>query len=492
MRACRCFATGLALAAVLLLVFASPAAAATRPAALAGTWYPADPAQLRAGVEGFLARVKPETPHGRPAVLIAPHAGHAYSGQVAAHAFALLKDRPVKTVIMVGPSHRARFQGVSLDTRDYQTPLGLVPTDRKLAGEIMAAGGKGFSNRPEVHTDEHCLEIELPFLQAVLNDFRIVPIIMGSQDQGTCRALADALTEVLRRRGDAVVLISTDLSHFHTGEEARALDRVILDRVEKLDPDGLYRDLAAGRAEACGGGGLVAGLMTARSMGADKGRVLAYAHSGDVTGDNSRVVGYMSAVFELPESRPQARSGVDLGLTKDEQRLLLEIARRSVEAGLKGESYSPPDELPPGLIRPGGAFVTLKRHGELRGCIGRLESDQPLAVVTAEMAVQAAFSDPRFPPLTRSELDGLTVEISVLTPFERVVDVAGIQVGVHGLMIVHGHSRGLLLPQVPVEWNWNRDEFLEQTCRKAGLPRDAWRRGAEIYRFSAQIFGEGE
>lgn len=463
--------------------------APVRPSILAGTWYPGDAKSLGLQISDFLTRARPPKVSGRLVALVAPHAGYVYSGQVAAHAFALLKGRSFETVVMVGPSHRLRFSGVSVNTQDYKTPLGRVRVDRDLAAKIIKSGGGAVFSRPDVHAQEHCLEIELPFLQVVLDKAKIVPIIMGSHDLATCRTLAQTLAQVLRGK-NALLLVSTDLSHYHPGDEARTMDEALIKRVQAFDPLPLHQDLISGRIEACGGGPLIAVMMAAKALGANQAVILKYAHSGDVTGDNSKVVGYLSAAFTQKEHGRNPSPGVSLGLDLEDQRLLLTIARQSITAALEGKKFNLPADLPPRLTEKRGAFVTLKRLGRLRGCIGRLQAEKPLAKVIAAMARQAAFHDPRFPRLTKAELEGLSVEISVLTPFRLVKDVEEIQVGVHGLLIAKGSYQGLLLPQVPVEWGWDREEFLRQTCRKAGLPPQAWKEGAKIFRFSAQVFGE--
>jgi AmmeMemoRadiSam system protein A len=178
-------------------------------------------------------------------------------------------------------------------------------------------------------------------------------------------------------------------------------------------------------------------------------------------------------------------------LSQQQRRALLHIAREAVEAAAKGMPYAPAsDDLV--LQEPGAAFVTLRKHGDLRGCIGTIEAREPLLQNVASMARAAARKDFRFGPVHLTEVPELSIDISVLSPPRRVEDVAEIEVGVHGLIVEQGNQRGLLLPQVPVEWGWDRDEFLNQTCAKAGLPPDAWRRGAEIHAFTAEVFGEKE
>jgi hypothetical protein len=492
---------GLAFIPVLLLLTlllpAGPAGAApdqVRPSILAGTWYPGEASALQKQVRDFLSQADPPQSPGRLVALVVPHAGYVYSGPVAAYGYALLKKQQFKTVILVGPSHRTAFSGVSVDLRNYETPLGRVAVDQDLARKLMDHGAGLIATLPEAHDQEHCLEIQLPFLQETLGRFEIVPLVMGSHDLDTCRKLAETLTHA-GLGNDVLLLVSTDLSHFHTGDQARAMDAGLLKKVSDYDPEGLHQDLAAGRVEACGGSALVTVMMAARELGADRATVLKYAHSGDATGDNSKVVGYLAAALTASGPAPSAsrkKNNHDEIGPKDRKRLLA-LARESILAGLDGRELAVPADLPQSLQLPRGAFVTLKRHGELRGCIGRLVADSLLPEVVVAMARAAAFEDPRFPPLTKNEYSGLTVEISVLTPFEPVRDVNDIQVGVHGLVMSQGFYRGLLLPQVPVEQGWNRDEFLDQTCGKAGLPFGCWKDPAtEILSFRAEVFGEGE
>jgi AmmeMemoRadiSam system protein A len=240
-------------------------------------------------------------------------------------------------------------------------------------------------------------------------------------------------------------------------------------------------------------------MLIARRLGATNSQVLHYANSGDVTGDQSSVVGYMAAALwdDLKESKkknPQDhRVGVDLGLTPEEKSELLKIAQAVVECNCRGEKPPKPEVESSTLNEPRGAFVTLHKDGKLRGCIGHIRAQKPLIETIVEMAEAAAFRDPRFPPVTLEELDQLKYEISVLTPLRRIKDVNDIQVGVHGIYMKRGVSSGLLLPQVATEWGWDRTTFLEHTCTKAGLPEDAWKdKKTEIYIFSADVFSPGD
>ncbi|MEW6670601.1 MAG: AmmeMemoRadiSam system protein B [Thermodesulfobacteriota bacterium] len=457
-----------------------------RESVIAGSWYPADPVILRGKIEGFLRQAVLEPFDGKPVALIAPHAGYQYSGQVAAHAYRLLQSQKFKTVIVVAPSHYARFRGVSVyDQGGYRTPLGTVPLDRELIAELKR---KDPSIRyvAEAHQKEHALEIQLPFLQVVLPNFKLVPLIMGDQDLSVCRKLAETLADLARNK-PVLMAASTDLSHFHSYAEAQKLDNRVADHVRRMDVEGLASDLAGGRCEACGGGPLLAVLTAARLLGADQCEVLKALNSGDVTGDRSRVVGYMAAACR--QQGAKTRTGIPPSLTSKEKNLLHQIARQSVEAVSNGLNNVTLPQLPPRLQEPAGAFVTLRKHKQLRGCIGHISGIYPLAETVARMAQAAAREDPRFPPVRKEELPELEFEISVLSPLQSVSDIDSIQVGVHGIYMKQGARSGLLLPQVPGEYGWDRITFLEQTCRKANLDKDAWKDPqTHIFIFSAEVF----
>jgi MEMO1 family protein len=276
--------------------------AAIRRAAVAGTWYPGDRASLVAEVEGYLADVAPVSVPGRLVALISPHAGLRYSGPVAAHAYARLRGRRDLTVVIVGPSHRAHFEGVSVYARGaFATPLGEVPIDEAVAEALLAADGI-LLDEPSPHRDEHSLEMQLPFLQHLVPGLRIVPLLMGSQERGEIEALAGALGRTLRGR-DALMVASSDLSHYHPAAIANALDAKVVDDVARFDPEGLMNRLESDRGHACGGGPMVAVMRAAREHGADKAAILRYADSGDAgDGDKSRVVGYLAAALSAPQT----------------------------------------------------------------------------------------------------------------------------------------------------------------------------------------------
>ncbi len=264
---------------------------------LAGSWYPGNPEKLRDVIAAYLANADSPAPGGELKALIVPHAGYVYSGQVAAYAYGLLRNSGFQRVVIIGPSHRVRFRGASVNMQDgYRTPLGTVPVDHAFARKLLD-GSDTMQWEPRAHAGEHSLEIQLPFLQAVLSEFSIVPIVMGEQDYETCRSVADALGRATGSSGRTLILASTDLSHFHSYQKARAPDAAFIQYVAAFDPPGLAHAIASGKCEACGAGPTVTVLLAAQMLGANRSDILRYANSGDVTGDHRRVVGYLSAAL---------------------------------------------------------------------------------------------------------------------------------------------------------------------------------------------------
>jgi len=477
-----------------------------RPAAAGpGQFYTDDPVALTKQLTGFFKKAKKEAIEGKIIALIAPHAGYIYSGQVAAYAYKLLEGLSFETVVVISPSHIAHFQGASVyNGGAYETPLGTIPVDTSLAGKMADANKRVFlSTKGHGFTGmrgEHALEVELPFLQVVLGKFKLVPIVIGDQDWATCEALAQALTGALKGKS-ALIVASSDLSHFHPYDEAVRLDNIVIDYVNSFDPEELFSDLAGGVCEACGGSPIVATMLAAKGLGADKTKVLEYANSGDVTGDKSGVVGYMAAVIydsgdkyeEEKKSKPEkekVRSKDDL--SEKDKETLMHIARTTIEHKVKGEE--PPEfKVDSSILKEKrGAFVTIHHHGRLRGCIGYIEAIKPLWITIQQMAEAAALNDPRFPPVSPEELPSLDLEISVLTPLRRIKDIEEIEIGKHGILLKKGHNQGVFLPQVATEQGWDRITFLNEICFKAGIyDKNCWKnKDAEIYIFSAEVFEE--
>jgi MEMO1 family protein len=479
-----------ALAAAALLQAAPNAK--VRPAAVAGQFYPADPKQLAALVDELLKKAAPP-PVENFVALVVPHAGYEFSGHVAATSHALLKGRKYTRVVVISPSHVDAFGFASVfDGAAYTTPLGQVPVDREFAaklakGSLVRLSSSGHTVSGE--RSEHALEVQLPFLQRVLGQFSLVPVVMGDQSYETCRALGIALAKLAGP--DTLIVASSDLSHFHKYDDAVKLDRKTLKAIEEFDYLSMARNFESQVWEACGGGPIVAAMIAAERLGAKQARTLKYANSGDVTSDRSRVVGYGAIVLERAPVK-QSKSGAAFTLGEAERNELLEIAHKSVETAVRehrlldvsGSAF-------PTLFQERGAFVTLKIRGALRGCIGYASPIKPLYLTVRDVAAMAAVEDNRFRPVSIAELPQLEYEISVMSPLHHVLDTREIQVGRHGLVLKRGRREGLLLPQVPVEQGWDLPTFLEELCLKAGVPEGSWKaEDADLFSFTGLVFSE--
>ena len=476
----------------------SDAAPKVRQAAVAGSFYPADAKELSAMIDELLAQVTgpPVTDH--IFAVVAPHAGYPYSGPVAAYTYAALKGHKYARVVVIAPSHYEAFDFTSVYEGDaYQTPLGTVPVDKAFARQLvkmsstMQLSSRGHDPTPA--GGEHAIEVELPWLQKVLGNFELVPIVMGDQSYESSRALAMALTKLIKsdsEGGETLVLASSDLSHYHTYDDAVKIDHKTLNALEKWDYFSMSRNFQARIWEACGGAPIVTAMIYAERMGANQARVLKYENSGDVTGDHSRVVGYSADVFVKTSGGKSMET--PFSLSEQDKSELIALARKSVEHVVQtGEAYEPPASEGAALNQERGAFVTLKESGDLRGCIGYTSAVKPLYMTVRDTATLAAMRDPRFRPVTIAELPSLEYEISVLSPLRRVTDVQQIRIGQHGLLMKSGNDEGLLLPQVPVEQKWDLPTFLEQTCAKAGMRAGCWKdEDTDIFSFTAIVFGE--
>ena len=499
-----------------------------RKPAVAGQFYTGNPEVLKREIVGYLDAAKPPAVSGEIIALVSPHAGYTYSGQVAAYGYRLIRGATYDAVVVISPSHAEHFAFASVfPGAAYATPLGEIPVDAELAMLIASKNGlvradmTGHQART-FERSEHSLEVQLPFLQVALGQFKLVPIVMGDQSQKTVEALGNVLGDVLAGKS-VLIVASTDLSHFHTDQEARALDAVFEERLREFNPDKLLAALSKDETEACGGGPVAAAMIAARALGATRCEVLRHATSGDVTGDKSSVVGYVSAVMVRDKKAGGASPGASgkkstadkgtkasgnapkgtkgtgaerssaMELTKEDKIYLLTLARGVIDAQCRGKQYQASPSPSPIMKEPRGAFVTLHKDGRLRGCIGYIEAIKPLATTIAEMAGAAAFNDRRFSPVKAEEVPLLRLEISVLSPLFEITDPSTIVVGKYGLIITQGMNRGLLLPQVATEWKWDRETFLDQTCVKAGLPEGCWKEhGTKIEGFTADVFSEEE
>ena len=463
-----------------------------RPTAVAGSFYPADAKELGGMIDGYLAKAAPPALDNVVAIS-APHAGYIYSGPVAAYSYALLKGRHFDRVIVVAPSHYEGFNFSSVYDGDaYMTPLGQVPVDKDFAAKLAKAAPSirlsSVGHTPSPDHLEHSVEVQLPFLQRVIGQFQFVPVVMGNQDYDACRALGVALAKLVKGT-NTLIVASSDLSHYHTYDEAVRLDHKTLNAIGDYDYFDLSRNLDLRVWEACGGGPIVAVMIAAERLGATQAKVLHYANTGDVTGDHSRVVGYGAVAFVKGAAKAE---DAPFSLTAAEKTALLKIARASAETSVRtGKPYEAAAGGSDALARDRGAFVTITKNGELRGCIGYIAPTKPLYITVRDVAMMAALQDRRFRPVTPAELGSLHYEISVLSPLHRVADTAEIRIGRDGLLLhVPGHE-GVFLPQVPVEEKWGRDEYLQQLGFKAGLTASAWQDpAADLFRFTALVFEE--
>lgn len=446
----------------------------TRPPAVAGTFYPADPTALARSVDELLAQAaRSQTAEVAPKAIIAPHAGYVYSGPVAASAYSRLRCARgrIRRVVLLGPVHRVAVRGLALPGTDaFETPLGTVPIDP--AAVALARTLPQVSESAAAHRHEHALEVQLPFLQRVLGDFALVPFAVGD-------ATAEEVAGVLERLWggeETLIVVSSDLSHYLAYDAARTLDAqtaaMILDLRSDIDHE-----------RACGGTPLNGLLLAARRRRLEV-QLLDLRSSGDAAGGRDRVVGYGAfAVFARDTLR------ADTGPT------LITVARTAI-AEQFGEPPSSPTS-PGWLAQPGATFVTLTRNGDLRGCIGSLEARRPLGDDVRANALGAAFRDPRFSPLSREEWRDTRVEVSLLSPLEALDLVseeallATLRPGVDGVLIEYGHHRSTFLPQVWEQLPKPR-EFLANLRRKAGLPPDFFDPGFKVWRYTVAKWREHE
>lgn len=462
---------------------------AIREPAVAGAFYPVDTTTLDGAVRALLLAADAPADGPVPKALIAPHAGYVYSGPVAALAYARLRpaaDR-IKSVVLIGPSHRVPFRGFALSSHEaYATPLGPVPVDAALRKTALDSGVAGLLDA--AHGPEHSLEVHLPFLQRVLSGFTLLPVVAGDATPDEGARLLDALWGGPER----LIVISTDLSHYLDYDACQALDARTAAAIETFDIDAIGNDQACGRIPVKGL------LQAARARGLAIERV-DLRNSGDTRGPRDRVVGYGAWALYEPNSPDDAPSPEDAedAFIRDHGAALTGLAVKGIRHALDhGKPLEPRlDDLRPILQAEGASFVTLTRQGELRGCIGSLRAYRPLGTDIADNAFGAAFRDTRFTPLTYNDVPGLAVSVSVLSPAEPIrfrdeADLLGqIVPGRDGLILTAGRHRGLFLPAV-WEQIGDRRQFLAHLKRKAGLPMDFWSDTVAVARFSALQTGK--
>jgi AmmeMemoRadiSam system protein B/AmmeMemoRadiSam system protein A len=460
---------------------------------VAGAFYSADPKELSASIDYLKQSTGPVPSDRKVEIAIVPHAGYPYSGPVAAYTFKAIARNHYKTIVIIGPSHFFPFEGISIWPKGgFKTPLGILPVDEDFAQALLKENSK-FQFLPQVFEREHAIEVELPFLQKTFDHVAIVPILMGNPDPQVCRDLAVALDKLIGQRDDVLILISSDMSHYYTYDVANSMDALTLQAIKEIDPRKFFEGNIARRMEMCGFVPVTTALILAKLRGIKHVEVLKHANSGDTSGDKSRVVGYSSVIFysDLLGTSNVQDDGVK-ALSADEKKKLLAIARQSIETFVTTGKAPDIKFTDARLNETDGAFVTIMKHGTLRGCVGSIIGEKPLYQTIREMAVAAASQDPRFTPLSAGELKDINLEISVLSKPRRIDDIAQIQLGRHGVIVSEGNHQGVFLPQVADETGWSKEEFLSQLCsQKAGLPPDAWKDpDTELYVFTADVFAE--
>jgi MEMO1 family protein len=463
-----------------------------RKPVFAGSFYPDTPEKLTAAIRQLVNRVKPTNvnppPHSSLKALIIPHAGYIYSGWTAAHISLVLKENQFRRVIIMGPDHRIGFEGGAIsDVSFYETPLGRVPLDKKA---IRLCRNKYlFRAVPVSDRLEHSVEVVLPYLQYFLKKFEMIPVVL-SRGRDLAKKVTAAFDPLLDQ--NTLLVASSDLSHYLPYEEAVAKDRDTIKMVLNLKTDELIKRENA----ACGKIPILVVMNMARRYNWHP-VLLHYSNSGDTAGDRSRVVGYAAIAF-YGGSTMKNHMGSLQSLNAEQGQILVKLARQSIEKKFdKCSNQVDPDAMTDSAFKEKrGTFVTLTINKQLRGCIGNLDAGDSIVDGIERNAVNAAFRDPRFPPLKAHELDRVDIEVSILSkpqPLEyRDSDdlLSKLRVNVDGVILRKGSASATFLPQV-----WEQlpypDTFLSHLCAKAGLPTDAWKKGnLDILTYQVQYFEE--
>lgn len=472
-----------------------------RKPAVAGSFYPEEKEEIDIQLTNFLKNTQLVKITGRPRILIVPHAGFIYSGQVAAWGFKQIEKQNFKRIILLGASHTAWFDHVALDTQNFwETPLGKTKVDLEFVEKIIDKNKKIIGD-PLPFLKEHSLEMELIFLQKILKNFTIVPILVSEISEKLINNLAEKLSKNFDE--NTLLVVSTDLSHYPPYKIAKIVDEKTINAIlsgKKEIFDNTIKEIETSdytglQTAACGQKAVSVALKVAEILNIRNFQKIYYANSGDVSGDYSHVVGYASIVASSPKlSSFFSNSNKDkiYYLDEDSQKEALKIARITLEEYLTHGTIPTFTPKNPSLLKPLGCFITLRNRGQLRGCIGEFEPNEPLYKVIQKTAVNAAVRDFRFPPVDVFELKDIKIEISVMTPKRKILDWREIKLGKHGVIIQKGINAGTFLPQVATETGWSLEEFLSHLCtEKAGLPSNCYKDpSVSIYVFEVQVFKE--
>ncbi len=467
-----------------------------RKAVVAGRFYPSDKDELKKQLKAFFE--KAEKKHLRNIrALIAPHAGYVYSGEVAAAAYAQIDTKKnYKRIFILAPSHYKAFAGASIyNIGNYETPLGEVHVDIETANKLIAQS-KYIAYVPDVHVQEHALEVQLPFLQYYLkSDIQIIPVVIGTQNEKIIKEIAAALKPYFNR--DNLFVISSDFSHYPAYNDAKLVDSLSAMAILKNNPKELIKQVRENSEKniehlvtsMCGLSPVLTLLYITQSNRNLKYHLVKYQNSGDSPyGEKERVVGYNAIVV----SENVQENSLGFNLNKKDKEILLKIARQTVETYVKTGKKPQIDTsgFSEALKTPAGAFVTLNKQHKLRGCIGIFHSDLALYQVVQDMAVSAAMNDSRFSPVQEKELDKLHIEISVLTPLHKINSIDEIEIGKHGIYIKKAYKHGTLLPQVATGNHWTAEQFVNYCAQyKAGISLSELK-DADLYVYQAIVFEE--
>lgn len=483
----------------------SSAAAAARKdvlkSSLAGTWYNGDANGLRAELASYFAKVEVE-PSEEILALVLPHAGYAYSGQTAACGVKSL-GRSYKRVVVIGPTHRLPMEDMFSVPRatHYETPLGQVALDVDFIEQLLKY--PLFRNVPSAHEQEHSVQIEVPLLQYKLGEFRLVPIVAGQCSYETVSQAGEILTSLID--ADTLVVASSDFTHYgpryqyvpfskEIPENLKKLDMGAYEFIRKVDAEGFLKYRQHTGATICG---YVPIAVVLQMLGeGTEAKLVQYTTSGELTGDYSNSVSYLAASLcgAWRDSQSSAASTDPASLTPEDKKQLLLLVRQAIRYGLEHQRVPGPSDLSftpsQSMTLPRAAFVTLKKNGELRGCIGDIFPQRPLYKSVIANAIYAAFGDRRFQPLQKAEYDQIKIEISALTAPSSVASPREIRVGVDGMVLKKDGRSAVFLPQVAPEQGWDLETTLQHLSVKAGLPPDAWKEEARFEVFQADVFGE--
>jgi len=478
-----------------------------REPAVAGKFYSGSAIRLKLAVEKYLQDAIPVKVKN-PVAIIVPHAGYIYSGQICADGFKQVSNQSYDVIVILGTKHtNSALQNISLYPGDgFRTPLGKVLVEKNIISLLKKADPVDCFLDKSLHESEHSIEVIVPFIQVLFPKAKIVPVVVGSPNMEMCVRFGQVLAKILKNK-KALIVASSDLSHYPAAKDAEIVDRETLSAVAGLDPavfrstvkEHSERNIAELFTSACGEAPIIAAMAAAKSLGAVRGEVISYANSGDTSvGESSRVVGYGAVVFtadggtKITMASKQKHDIASETLNSSDKKASLAFARETISRLFLTDTVPLARSFSANLQQPRGAFVTLKKKGELRGCIGRMIGDEPLIKTIGAMAIQAAFNDTRFNPLTADELKDIEIEISVLTPMKQVTGVSDIVIGRDGVLLSKNDHHAVFLPQVAPEQGWNREEMLDNLCRKAGLETGCWKEKAKFSTFQALVFSESQ